>query len=109
MGTKVFEGYGVRIRVLLTTIILEQPFADGTGILEPSFTVMFENLPSITQIAHGLVALVNLSNPAGSGLVGRNKYFDDGVPRHTTGCSSIIATFPTSLGYALRSISFATS
>ena len=55
-------------------------FAGGTGLLQPPFTLMFEYLQTTTQTVPGLVALVNLSNPSGGGLVGRNKYFDDGSP-----------------------------
>ncbi len=32
------------------------------------------------QTIPGLVAVVNVANPSGGGLVGRNKYFDDGSP-----------------------------
>jgi hypothetical protein len=55
-------------------------FAGGTGLLQPPFFVSYEYLQTTTQTVPGLVALVNLSNPSGGGLVGRNKYFDDGSP-----------------------------
>jgi hypothetical protein len=55
-------------------------FAGGTGLLQEPFTLTFEYLQKTTQTVPGLVAVVNLSNPSGGGLVGRNKYFDDGSP-----------------------------
>ena len=55
-------------------------FASGTGLLQPPFAVSYEYFQTMTQTVPGLVAVVNLANPSGGGLVGRNKYFDDGSP-----------------------------
>ncbi len=62
-------------------------FVSGTGLLQPPFTLMFDYLqtkagqtPTPPQIVPGLVAAVNLANPSGGGLVGRNNYFDNGSP-----------------------------
>jgi hypothetical protein len=55
-------------------------YAGGTGLLQPPFTVMFDYLNPAVHTVPGLVAVVNLPNPSGGGLVGRNKYFDDGSP-----------------------------
>lgn len=55
-------------------------FAGGLGLLEPPFPVIFQYLQTTGQTVPGLVALVSLPNPSGGGLVGRNKYFDDGSP-----------------------------
>jgi hypothetical protein len=55
-------------------------FAGGTGLLQPPFTLMYDYLQTTANTVPGLVAVVNLANPSGGGLVGRNKYFDDGSP-----------------------------
>jgi hypothetical protein len=86
-------GFGVRIPPLVS-ILRENAqltaaiqanfpgatFAGGIGPLFVSTNVFFDYLLTTGQTVPGLVAVFSLPNPSGGGLVGRNKYFDDGSP-----------------------------
>jgi hypothetical protein len=59
-------------------------FSNGTGTLQTD-GVLFNYLLTMTtttpgMVIPGAVVCVNLPNPSGGGLVGRNKFFDDGSP-----------------------------
>jgi hypothetical protein len=55
---------------------------NGTAILNSNAAqdIFYNYLLSTGQITPGSVVCVNLSNPSGGGLVGRNNFFDNGSP-----------------------------
>ena len=54
-------------------------FLNGIGS-EADLSVLFNYLQSLNVITPGSFVFVNLPNPSSGGLVGRNRFFEDGTP-----------------------------
>jgi hypothetical protein len=84
-GTQIGAGPNVSLdqNAQLTSLIQanfpKAAFANGTGTFGPD-NILYNYLLTTGQLVPGQVLVVNLPDPSGGGLVGRNNFFDNGSP-----------------------------